>query len=70
MMTGLRPLTKTSMFSLGLNLTTPPSGPFGTPSQLLFNPAGTALVAIVKGVPGTMQGGIAVFQVGGPAQHD
>lgn len=37
--------------SLGLNQTTPATGPAGTVSDLLFNAAGTQLIASVKGIP-------------------
>lgn len=41
--------------SLSLNNTTPPSGPPGTTSHLIFNKDGSELIASVKGVPS--QGG-------------
>ncbi|KAF8520244.1 hypothetical protein BU17DRAFT_75781 [Hysterangium stoloniferum] len=37
--------------SLNLNVTTPPSGPVGTVSDVIFNEDGTQLLAAVKGVP-------------------
>ncbi|KAF8520247.1 hypothetical protein BU17DRAFT_65589 [Hysterangium stoloniferum] len=37
--------------SLNLNQTTPPSGPPGTTSHIIFNEDGTQLLASVKGVP-------------------
>ena len=37
-----------------LNQTTPPIGPPGTGSNIFFNPASTALLAVVKGNPGTI----------------
>ncbi|MCJ1401263.1 hypothetical protein MMC11_004475 [Xylographa trunciseda] len=36
-----------------LNQSTPPVGPLGTASDIFFNPASTALFAVVKGNPGT-----------------
>jgi hypothetical protein len=40
-----------SMRQLGLNQTTPPSGPANTPSQILFSDDGKRLFASVKGAP-------------------
>jgi len=47
---GLTPQTN-NVRSLGLNQTTPPSGPAGTTSHIVFNEDGTQLIASVKGVP-------------------
>ncbi|EMD31311.1 hypothetical protein CERSUDRAFT_119866 [Gelatoporia subvermispora B] len=48
--------------SLGLNQTTPPSGPPGTTSHIVFNEAGTQLIASVKGIPPT-PGFLAVWDI-------
>ncbi|OCH94362.1 hypothetical protein OBBRIDRAFT_789268 [Obba rivulosa] len=39
--------------SLGLNHTTPPSGPPGSTSHIIFNEAGNQLIASIKGIPPT-----------------
>ncbi|MCJ1284367.1 hypothetical protein MMC26_003698 [Xylographa opegraphella] len=45
--------TSSRSLSPYLNQTTPPVGPPGTASDIFFNPASTALFAVVKGNPGT-----------------
>ncbi|KAJ1544167.1 hypothetical protein HK096_007816 [Nowakowskiella sp. JEL0078] len=49
--------------NLKVALTTPPSGPLGTVSQVLFNPQSTALHVTVKGVPGKTDGFLSTFAV-------
>ena len=48
--------------SLALNQTTPPNGPPGTASQIIFNEDNTKLIASVKGVP-PAPGFLAVWDV-------
>jgi len=48
--------------SIGLNQTTPPAGPAGTASHVIFSEDGTKLIASVKGVPPT-PGFLAVWDV-------
>ncbi|KAJ3538111.1 hypothetical protein NM688_g6566 [Phlebia brevispora] len=49
---GLVPIPNT-LRSLGLNQTTPPNGPAGTTSHIIFNEDGSKLIASIKGVPPT-----------------
>jgi 6-phosphogluconolactonase (cycloisomerase 2 family) len=58
---GLTPLANT-VRSIGLNQTTPPSGPAGTTSHVIFSEDGKHLIASVKGVPPT-PGFLAVWDV-------
>jgi len=51
-----------TMRSLGLNQTTPATGPAGSASHVVFSEDGTQLIASVKGVPPT-PGFLAVWQV-------
>ena len=51
-----------SIRTFSLNQTTPPTGPAGTTSHILFNTAGDTLLASVKGVPPT-PGFIAAWSV-------
>lgn len=48
--------------SIGLNQTTPPNGPAGTTSHIIFSEDGSKLIASVKGVPPT-PGFLAVWDV-------
>jgi hypothetical protein len=48
--------------SLGINQTTPATGPAGTASHILFNEDGSQLIASVKGVP-PMPGFVAIWDV-------
>jgi len=48
--------------SLGLNQTTPANGPPGSASHIIFNEAGTQLIASVKGIPPT-PGFLAVWDI-------
>ncbi|OCH94370.1 hypothetical protein OBBRIDRAFT_722902 [Obba rivulosa] len=48
--------------ALNLNQTTPPNGPPGTTSHIVFNEAGNQLIASVKGVPPT-PGFLAVWDI-------
>jgi hypothetical protein len=48
--TGLTPLANTQR-SLGLNQTTPPNGPAGTTSHIVFSEDNKQLIASVKGIP-------------------
>jgi hypothetical protein len=59
--TGLTPL-KNTIRSLGLNQTTPATGPAGTVSDIVFNANGSKLIVSVKGVPPTA-GILATFDV-------
>ncbi|KAI0081947.1 hypothetical protein K474DRAFT_1586866 [Panus rudis PR-1116 ss-1] len=59
---GLTALPNT-MRSLGLNQTTPPTGPPNTPSHLVFTEDGSKLVASVKGTPPNSPGFLAVWDV-------
>jgi len=59
--TGMVPLINTQR-NLKVNQTTPPSGPAGSMSHVLFSEDGTQLFAAVKGVPPT-PGFIATFDV-------
>jgi len=47
---GLRPMANT-VRSLGLNQTTPATGPAGSASQLIFSENGQTLIASIKGTP-------------------
>jgi len=58
---GLTPLSNT-VRSIGLNQTTPPSGPAGTTSHVIFSEDGKKLIASIKGVPPT-PGFLAVWDV-------
>ena len=50
--TGLTALdTAPRTISQGLNQTTPPTGPFSTASDIMFNPSSSALTVSVKGSP-------------------
>lgn len=60
--TGLQPMNNT-VRSLGLNQTTPPAGPAGTVSDILFTEDGKTLLVSVKGAPPT-PGFVAQFAVG------
>lgn len=51
-----------SLRSLSLNQTTPPNGPPGTTSHVIFSEDGSKLIASVKGVPPT-PGFLAVWDV-------
>jgi hypothetical protein len=51
-------------FSLGVNQTTPPSGPLGTVSHVLFSSDGTKLRASVKGTSSSNRGFVATWDVG------
>ena len=51
-----------SLRSLSLNQTTPPNGPPGTTSHIIFNEDNTKLFATVKGVP-PAQGFLAAWDV-------
>jgi len=59
--TGMAPLTNT-VRNLNVNQTTPPNGPAGTMSHVIFSEDGTQLFAAVKGVPPT-PGFLAAFDV-------
>ncbi len=58
---GLKPISN-SLRSLGLNQTTPATGPAGSASQVLFSEDGKQLIASIKGVPPT-PGFLAVWDV-------
>jgi len=58
---GLVPLNNT-LRSLNLNQTTPPSGPAGTTSHIIFNEENTQLIASIKGSP-PQQGFLAVWDI-------
>jgi 6-phosphogluconolactonase (cycloisomerase 2 family) len=58
---GLTPLANT-VRSIGLNQTTPPSGPAGTASHVIFSEDGQHLIASIKGLPPT-PGFLAVWDV-------
>lgn len=58
---GLVPIPNT-LRSLGLNQTTPPNGPAGTTSHVVFSEDGSKLIASIKGVPPT-PGFLAVWDV-------
>jgi hypothetical protein len=49
--------------TLGLNQTTPPSGPFNTASQVIFTEDGSQLVAAVKGFSSTAPGFLTMWYV-------
>jgi len=59
--TGMAPLANTAR-DLKVNQTTPPNGPAGTMSHVIFSEDGTQLFAAVKGVPPT-PGFLAAFDV-------
>jgi hypothetical protein len=59
--TGLKPFG--GFHSLGLNETTPPTGPVGTASQIKFSEDGSKMRVSVKGVPGGTDGFIATWDV-------
>jgi len=49
--------------SFGFNLTTPPAGPSGAVTQVLFSPDGSKLLASVKGTPPADVGFVATWDV-------
>lgn len=61
--TGLKPITNTHRF-LGLNQSTPATGPAGTASQVIFSKDQSSIYAAVKGNPATNTTGyIAVWDI-------
>ena len=52
-----------SLRPLGLNQSTPASGPPGTASQIIFNHDDSKLIVSVKGNPGVVPGFLAIFNV-------
>lgn len=59
---GLTPMANT-VRPLGLQATTPPSGPTSTPGHVIFSEDGTKLMASVKGAPPTSIGYLATWDV-------
>ena len=59
---GLTPMADT-VRAIGLQATTPPSGPTGTPGHVIFSADGTKLMVSVKGAPPTTAGYIATWDV-------
>lgn len=59
---GLVPLNNT-LRPLSLNQTTPPSGPAGSASHIIFNEESTQLIASIKGSPPQQQGFLAIWDI-------